>query len=508
MWKVLNTVAQSFVLNLLLLICVALVLNREGQRVPGGNEKTYLLYIYKAWHPDFLAGDWTFQEPTAGHPVFNYLAGWPTLHMSLETVGWIGRFFCWTLTFIALLRIGSFFRIPRWVVTSMILIWMFQRQAFIASEWIIGTFEAKSVAYVCLLFAIDFALRKQLILPAILTGLAFTFHTEIGLWGGAAIGLAFATMNPWKKTVVFAAIAAVFAVPGIVTALPLMLAQRSLSAADAQYMVTVELPFHLNPDIYGKGKIVLLLLMLLFNFLHARANPKDDALRFLVRFQIFTAIFLIMAIGLGKLHLYSLMISFPSRVFAVLILLFFLWHVSAAYVHRREMETSPVLVVLGVFIVLCIPSPMMKLQSLAADQLPKWRPQQDDFADAARWVRDHTSVNTVVIAPPWRADGFYLTHRSLIAAWHTPRFDATGQWRQRIESLVGDLSQMEVEDNLEGLLDQRARDFYAHLSEADLAKIAHTDYPGHDAVVISTANYNLPLLKQCGTYAVYRLKPE
>ena len=505
MHKILTAAKESVVLNVLLLLFVALLLNREGQRVPGGNENTYLLYIYKAWHPDFLATDWTFQEPTAGHPVFNKLFGWPTLFISLETLGWIGRFACWTLTFIALLRIGGQFRIPLWIVTGTIFIWLFERQAFIATEWIVGTFEAKTVAYVCLLFAIDSILRGKLVLPAILTGLTFSFHSEVGLWGGAAIGLAFATMHPLRKTVLFAVIAAVFALPGVITSLPLAMAQRSLSAGDARYMVTTELPFHLDPTVYGKGKIALLLLMLGFNWLHARANPEDEKLRFLVRFQLFTAMFFVMAIGLRAMGQFSLLISFPSRVFAVVILLFFLWHVSAAFLHRREMPRSMALTVLGIFIVLCIPSPIMKLQSLAADQLPKWRKHQDDFIDAATWVRDNTPPATVVIAPPWRGEVFYFTRRPLIAAWHTPRFDAMADWRGRIEALVGDVSNMDPDENRAGLMDERSRDFYANLSESDVEKIAGTYYGGSDAVVITTATYGLPLLYRAGLYSVYQL---
>src|SRR5580658_8594723 len=484
MYKTLAAARESVALNVLLLLCVALLLNREGQGVPGGNENTYLLYVYKAWHPDFLATDWTFQEPTAGHPVFNRLFGWPTLFISLELLGWIGRFGCWTLTFIALLRIGRQFRLPLWIVTGTILIWLFERQAWVATEWIIGTFEAKTVAYVCLLFAIDSILRKRLVLPAILTGLTFTFHSEVGLWGGAAIGLAFATMHPWRKTLLFAAIAVIFAAPGVITALPLAMAQRGLSATEARFMVTTELSFHLDPATYGTGKIALLLLMLGFNWLHARANPADEKLRFLVRFQLFTALFLVMAIGLRAIGQFSLLISFPSRVFAVVILLFFLWHVCAAFLYRREMRRSVALTALGIFIVLCIPSPIMKLESLAADQLPKWRAHQDDFRDAALWVRDNTPATTVVIAPPWRNDVFYVTRRPLIAAWHTPRFDAMGDWRRRIEALVGDVSAIDPEENRAGLMDERSRDFYAHLSELDLATIARTYYGDRGAVVI------------------------
>jgi hypothetical protein len=125
--------------------------------------------------------------------------------------------------------------------------------------------------------------------------------------------------------------------------------------------------------------------------------------------------------------------------------------------------------------------------------------------DAAMWVRDNTPTTTVVIAPPWHGEVFYRTRRPLIAAWHTPRFDAMADWRRRIESLVGDVSNMDPEENRAGLMDERSRDFYANLSETDVEKIAGTYYGGRDAVVITTATYRLPVLYRARSYSVYQL---
>ena len=74
-----------------------------------------------------------------------------------------------------------------------------------------------------------------------------------------------------------------------------------------------------------------------------------------------------------------------------------------------------------------------------------------------------------------------------------------------IESLVGDVSNMDPDENRAGLMDERSRDFYANLSESDVEKIAGTYYGGSDAVVITTATYGLPLLYRAGLYSVYQL---
>jgi hypothetical protein len=484
------------------LLAFALILNREGTWVPGGNEQIYLLYLYKAAHHAFLAGDWTFQEPTAGHLIFNVVFGWPTLFLPLNIVDWIGRGACWVLTFSALLRLGQRFGIAPWMAWAGILLWLVQRQSFVSNEWIIGTFEAKCVAYVCLLWAIEFILDGQVVAPAILTGLAFTFHTAVGLWGGAAVGLAFATQYPIKTTLKFAAWATLFALPGLITSLQLVLGGQSISPEEAKFLVTIDVPFHLDPFVFGKGKIVVLFLMLLFNWLHFRANRKDATLKFLVRFQIFAGAFFLLGILFRLMGQFSLVELFPFRVFAVLMMLMFFWHLAAAYQHRSGNPLRPMVIALGAFTFFCLPSPVARLQDLAADQLPKWRWQPDDFRIAAAWVRDNTSPQTVVIAPPWRKDAFYFTQRPLIADWHAPRYNSMTQWWQRIETLVGDVSQMNPQDNLAGDMDQRARDFYQHLNVADISTIT-TKYGGD--VLITTGEYPYPIRFKSGPYTVYEI---
>ena len=82
------------------LVAFALLLNREGTWVPGGNEQIYFLYLFKAWHPQFLATAWTVaREPTAGHAVFNFCFGWPTLWIPLQVYAWIGRVASWCVLF-------------------------------------------------------------------------------------------------------------------------------------------------------------------------------------------------------------------------------------------------------------------------------------------------------------------------------------------------------------------------------------------------------------------------
>jgi hypothetical protein len=379
---------------------------------------------------------------------------------------------------------------------------MIQRQSFVANEWIIGTFEAKCVGYACLLFAIDFVLEGQLVLPAILTGLAFSFHSAVGLWGGAGVGLAFASMHPFRSTLKFAGLATLFALPGVITALPMLFGGHAITPEEAKFIVTIEMPFHLDPLVFGKGKIVVLYLMLLFNWMHFSANRGDEKLKFLVRFQLAVGAFFAMGILFRLTDQFTFVQLFPFRVFAVMVMLMFFWHLAAAYEHRRQNPPSPGLIALGIFTFLCLPSPVARLQNLSSDQLPKWKIPHDDFLTAAAWVRNNVPEKAVVIAPPWRKDTFYQIRRPLIADWHAPRYDAMTEWKERIEALVGDVSHMAIEDNLAGEMDERARQFYGNLTEQNLKQIVGK-YGGD--IVITPAHYDYPVLFSTSTYTVYKI---
>ena len=78
------------------------------------------------------------------------------------------------------------------------------------------------------------------------------------------------------------------------------------------------------------------------------------------------------------------------------------------------------------------------------------------------------------------------------------------EWRQRVEALVGDVSHMDVEDNLAGEMDPNARDHYARLTPAELSAIARR-YGGD--LLITQGRYDYPALFQNGSYTVYQLDP-
>jgi len=152
---------DDFFFNFALLFAYVLILNREGAFVPSNNESTYLLQLAKQWNPGLLSNDWSFSGQSSSHYVFNLIFGPLTLLLSLEIVGWIGRILSWSLILVALFQLAKHFRIPLWMITASILLWLFYGQSIVGGEWILGTFEAKCIAYALLFFSLNGFMRQH-----------------------------------------------------------------------------------------------------------------------------------------------------------------------------------------------------------------------------------------------------------------------------------------------------------------------------------------------------------
>jgi hypothetical protein len=132
-----------------------------------------------------------------------------------------------------------------------------------------------------------------------------------------------------------------------------------------------------------------------------------------------------------------------------------------------------------------------------------------DFIQAAKWVSQNTPETDVVIAPPWENEGFYYIRRPLIANWHAPRYNAMTQWRQRIEALVGDTSNLAYENALQGEMGPCEWRYYASLTTQDIEGIRNRrdedGKPWGGKWLITTAHYRYRLAFTAGGYSVYEL---
>jgi hypothetical protein len=508
------------------LLAFALVLNREGDRVPSANEFIYMLYFWKAWHPAFLATDWTFQETTAGHAIFNYAFGWMTLLMPLVTAAWIGRVVCWVATFIGLFRVGRHYKLQDWAVWLGILLWLLQRQSPVTGEWLIGTFEAKTIAYPALVFAIDAALSERFLIGGILCGIAFSFHTAIGMWGGAALGFAVLTHSSVRKTIEFSIATLVFSLPGLLTSLSLITGPHAITEQQAKFLTTISLPDCNDSAQFPHTWVVLLFILPVFAWMHSRWRKDDRQVSQLMVFQFALACFFAFGV-IGRFTGHFKWVElYPMRVYGGLALLLFFWQAISVLISCVQRKPTPALLwIFGLLLFLSMPSPVLQLRDMVATRLQKYLhpPKHDanawalgditDFKKAAQWISDpnHTDKNDLVIAPPWWNPGFYWLWRPQIVSGHAPRYDAMTEWKERIEALVGDTSDLTYEDAEGGVMNAAAWLHYATLTPEQINDIQkkYGTFHGQNGAkwLVTTGKYPYPVAFRTNTYVVYRLPP-
>ncbi|MEO6051986.1 MAG: hypothetical protein ABIP78_11740 [Pyrinomonadaceae bacterium] len=217
--------------------------------------------------------------PANEHRLFNHLFGVLTFFFSIEFIGWSGRINCWALLLFALMRLAKHWEIPLWVITASILLWLCRGQSIVGDEWNFGTFEAKCVSYICLLFALDGFSSEKVVYPSILLGLTLSFHPAVGLWGGLAAGLALLFCR-WNLTrlLTVGAITFAFALPGV---LPLLSEITHTSSFEEwKFIDLVGLPNLLDPFSWSISKICLIYLQLAFCLLFYHVNKPAKQRKF------------------------------------------------------------------------------------------------------------------------------------------------------------------------------------------------------------------------------------
>jgi hypothetical protein len=482
--------------NFALLFAYLLIRNGE---VPAHNELVYLLHLAKQWNPSFLSNDWTFAGPLPSHFVFNLLFGPLTLLFPLEIVGWLGRIFCWSLILLALIQVGKHFRIPLWMITLSILFWLFYGQSIVGGEWIFGPFEAKCIAYALLFFSLNgFMHQRGIIFPSILLGLAFSFHALVGFWGALAIGLSLVVLRyPTDVIIKFGCYTTLAALPGLI---PLLTTPLDESTEAWRFVAFVVMPYHFDPFSFPPWKLFLLVILLCFNWLHFRSDKNNHALRFLMIFQVFFAVFFISGFFARFADNYVLLKLMPCRIFPVLLPLFFFFHLMSTLQHCSSIK-SPTALVAGGFLALAMFGIPAKLTVNYVKALYREETRdEEDLKRAFQWVAKNTPPDSIVIVPPWRKDSFYLSQRAQIANWWVLRFDRLTEWRERLETLAGDLSSLT--DGTEKANMTQTMRHYNGLAATDIASLVEkygADY------LVSSAKYSYPILFNSGTYKVYSL---
>jgi len=492
---------NNLFLNLTFLLASILILAPSLGPVPSANENVYLLYMAQQWDPNLLSKDWTFAGPLPSHWIFNFVFGSLTVIFSLETAGWIGRFLSWSLISIALLQLGRHFALPMWMTSLSIFLWLLYGQSPVGGEWILGTFEAKCIAYIFVFFSLNAFMKGKDFVGSFLLGLSLTFHAVIGMWALLAAGLSLIALRyAPARLLKLAGCMLLGAAPGLIVSLPIISGGWSLSDQEAKFLALVAAPFHLDPLYFPKRDVFVLFILMGFNWLYFRTESDSKALRFLNYFLTFLGLFFLMGVIARVTGQYQFLKYFPLRLFPVLVPLFFFLSLFALC-RNHELSASAVrrLIPVGILALLCLPNPVGRFIDEAAAHYRMWKTyyDYDNLQKSFLWVSEKTPRDSTVILPPWRKESFYLSKRATVAHWATPRMDHFKEWQDRVRLLMGDFSQ-EKEKNIVS----KMQDHYNHLADSEIASMA-SKYGGD--YLISEGAYSYPILYDTGTYRVYAL---
>ena len=470
-----------------------------GEPVPAGNENDYLAVLRAFWDHSFLVNDWSFASTLPDRWTFNFLFGSLAVVVPLHAMAWAGRLACWLLSVHALFRIGARLGLARPLTALAVTGWLLAGQAIVGSEFMIGTFEAKAVAYVCLLYAIDAVLDDRLVRAAALTGVALTMHPAVGLFAGSALALAVVATRGFRRELVRPLLVGLAtALPGLVQTALFELRSVPASSADWEYLSRGLLEALLDLPNFGRRDLACQAVVLCASL--AWAVRRRGGFALLGWVQVFLMV--PFAIGIAA-HLagdFRLLSFTPFRLLPVFSLLAFFLGLASALTSWATLSLVPrgIALVLALATVPALASPTA---DYAARFYQSWTHAPDDFDAAFAWVAANEPKDAIGILPPWRQDSTLASERAQVVHWSMPRYDLLPEWRRRADALVGPFPPGGT-GAAPALAALAMRDHYDGLADGELRRLA--DETGA-SFLVSRGNYDFPIRFQQGPVRVYDL---
>jgi hypothetical protein len=256
----------GYLLEVVLLVLVFAL--SHGNPPPDVNEAHYLVKAKHYWDPGFCPTDF-FLSSADAHLCFYWMFGWLTLLFELPVVAWLGRVVSWILIGSALVTLGrkvSKGFLPGVFVGSVFVI--LTENFHLAGEWVIGGFEAKTIAYGLAFWGANRALESKWSQTWLLVGTASAVHVLAGGW--IVLGLLIyrvvtlvrTNKKPARGEVMCLIVGGCLSLGGLVPGLLLSSSDPTV-AAEANYLyVHVRLPHHLVVTTFSTERILMFLVML------------------------------------------------------------------------------------------------------------------------------------------------------------------------------------------------------------------------------------------------------
>jgi len=250
------------------ILLVALVFVYAGTPPPDVNEAHYLVKAKHCWDTTWCGRD-VFLDSADAHAVFYRVFGWPTRWMSLPAVAWCGRVLTWVAVAWAWQRLSwSILPVPLMSVLSAAWFLMLNSVCHLAGEWAIGGFEAKALAYACVLWGVQALVRQRWNWVWIWLGAATAMHVLVGGWtmvAAAGVWLLSSTPRPTPRSMWPGLLAGSgLALAGLVPALALSTGVDVETATQANMIYVFQrLPHHLVFHAFAPTRLLLFGLLLI-----------------------------------------------------------------------------------------------------------------------------------------------------------------------------------------------------------------------------------------------------
>jgi hypothetical protein len=497
--QTLGRLAGSMPLHIAMLLGVTFL--TWGTPVPTGNEQHYLAVLQRMWDPAFLANDWTFSTSLPDRWTFDAIFGALALFLPVQAIGWGGRIACWILSSWAILRIGRRLGIPLPLAAMGTAVWLLLGQSLVGGEWMLGWFEAKAVAWVFLLFAIDGAMAGRLIRSCAFAGLAATFHPAVGVVGGASLAVAIVAMHRPVRDLWRPALAGVACgLPGLIQAGLMTLGAEPSTADDWHFLAGTFMRIHFDARTFDIGLLAALVLSVAFTLAWARWMRERPAFRLVAWMHLVPAVLFLFGLASQAAGAWNFMTLTPYRLLPVISLLSFCLFVASMGFQAMAAPVGRLAPLAAMAAFLCMPALPPLVKADASRLIDTWTSAPDPYEQAFEWIAANIPQGETGLIPPWRGDAVLLARRGQIAHCAMPRYDRLAAWTGRIRDQLGDVT---AEDSRDLALPwNRAKAAWKAMTSDQALRLA-----SRYSATFLVSEAELPFAQSCrfGPVKVYRL---
>ena len=496
------------------------------------NEVHFLPLAKQYADPNWIPGDWYYNEPPGYRLLFIALFGKLILAFGFLATSIIGRLLCYTLIASGLVFLGKKLGIslPALLVGIGLFLYVNHYQGVVAQEWLVGGVESKSFAYGFLLLTIGLMLEGYYRLMALMLGLVASFHVLVGGWAFLAVvgWLLWRRRKDLADIYYLGSVFLIYLVASGFAILPVLqqlFTSTPTGSIEPSYLfVYVRTPHHLNPLSWDSDwwliPLAYLLVLGISLFLLKRQQksgkfaPQYTTSLELAEFTLITLIPFLLGLAIAPFDTQGKLLQYyPFRLGDIMLplntCLLFVGALEQTFSGRKQRIFS-LFCILLVTVACSIQAVNFYHSLLALPQFPGKEQEVDpEWQDMCSWIRTHTPHNSLVISPPVEFVNFtWLAERPTIAKFRlVPSISASVvEWYERLTDLSGKINPWPSKDNKQDKrreINNALTTGYYSLSTSQVESLM-LKYQADYFVTRSEQKLDLPIAYQNSLYTFYQ----